>query len=472
MAKQIITQKQETIFAQDSEVRRLYKLFNQEFANLSSDNIKFYLEAAQKGINFFKAFLFDEIRRKDLRIAGLCQTRKLSVLKKQWQIESDNEELKQFIDGIFSKFSVSQFLADIIEAQIQGLAVFRLDYDLRDGKLFLRSAEMIPNYATVFQDGLKLVDFSYASLTQLRQQAYSDNPNVNCFDLDPVYFLPVLGFEGVEENGLLNGLIDSIIWGYFFKNYGLKDWSIFLERFATPGVIGKYDPLMNKEDKITLWNAVQNFGNLFKALIPNTAELTTLSDPQKQASGSLFETYMKFWNDELSIRILGQAMTTDTGSGGSFAKAQVGNFIREDLMSGDMALIAQTVNQLIKLIIDINFANVEDYPKFKFVEQEDLDAKSKTADIFVKIHNAGFDIDPEDIAETFGLTVTQTAPPPAPSFVNTNLSPDENGNPADTSNTKPDTQNINGKFTESLPPKKKKEMIEELLLELWSEIKN
>jgi phage gp29-like protein len=435
-------------YNRNTETERIYQLYAREFSTLSSDSIKTYFDAAQKGINFFKAFLFEEIRRRDLRIGGLCQTRKLSVLGSEWKVEAKTENgLVDFIQENFSRIDMSQFITDIVEAQLQGMSIFQLFYEIANGRQYLSDIRLVPNYLVYNKNGIQFLDFSKMTVYDLRSQIYVEHPAFQFIPLDPMYYFETYSLDGNDENGLLNGLIDSAIWGYFFKSYGLKDWSVYLERFAMPSVIGEYDPLMSKPDRDTLTKCVNDFGNLMRATIPNTAKINIQSDMSK--ANDLYERYMKFWNDELSIRILGQAMTTDTGQGGSFAKAQVGNWVREDIQRGDKALVTVAMNRLIKKIIDINFASVTDYPVFSFVDEENIDYKIKKADLVVKLKQAGFDADENELKEIFGLTLTKSTAGGigVPAIGGTNSQP---------------------AFAEAKP--KKKQMIEDFLLDLWSSI--
>ncbi|MBW7888386.1 MAG: DUF935 family protein [Bacteroidetes bacterium] len=429
-------------YSKNVETEKIFRAYTREFSALDADSIKFYFDAAQKGINFYKAFLFEEIRRRDLRIGSICQTRKLSVLDYEHTIEGDNEQHVEFIKENFARINFNQFLADIVEAQLQGMSVFQLFYDFIGTKQVLRDIALIPNYLIYNKNGIRFIDFSKLSFYTLRAEVHAENPSLPFVELDPMYYFEAYSFDGNSENGLLNGLIDSIIWGYFFKSYGLKDWSVFLERFAMPSVIGKYDPLMSKPDRDTLTKAVNDFGNLFRATIPNTAEITVQGDANKMSAGTLYENYLKYWNDELSIRALGQAQTTDTSEGGSFAKAKVGNIVREDYMRGDKALIASVINAFIKKLIDLNFANIGEYPVFTFLESEKLDYKLQKADLLVKLRTAGFEVEDEtELENVFGFKLIKSAPP-------------ANSGPFPA-------------FAENLP-KKKKAQIENYLLELWS----
>lgn len=397
------------------ETEKLHDTYTREFSELTTENLRFYFLSARKGINFFKAFLFDEIKRRDLRIGGICETRKLSALSNEWDIEGDNKEHVDFIKENFERINIDQVMSDVVEAQLQGMSVFQLFYEILNNKMYLQDVTLVPNYLIYSKGEVKFIDFQKMNVYSLRSEASSEIPKLPFVEYDPNYFFEVYSFDGNEENGLLNGLIDSIIYGFFFKSYGIKDYSMFVERFAIPAVIGEYDPLMSKLDRDALWNAVKNFGNLFKAMIPNTAKLNTVSDQSKGATSNVFSDYIKYWDDSLSIRVLGEAMTTDTGEGGSFAKAKVGKEVSEDKKAADRILIKAAFNGLIKKLLDINYASVREYPKFEFQQQEDLVYKNSKAEMLVKLKGAGWEADQKEVEETFeGKFTKSLVPSPSP----------------------------------------------------------
>lgn len=438
-----------SLYFNNTETDKLYDMYTREFSELTTENLRFYFLSARKGVNYFKAFLFDEIRRRDLRIGGICESRKLSVLSNEWDIEGDDKEKVQFIKDNFGRINIQQMMSDIIEAQLQGMSIFQLFYEIENNKMYLSEAPMIQNYLVYSKGGIKFLDFSHLSIFSLRAQASAPVPTVPLIELDPMYYFEVYSFDGNEENGLLNGLIDSIIYGFFFKVYGLKDWSSFIERFAVPALLGTYDPLMSKSDREALWNAINNFGNLFRAMIPNTADLKPLSDNTKSqtgGSGGVFETYTDYWDNSLSIRVLGEPMTTDTSSGGSYAKAKVGREVSEDKKLADRILIKATFDKLIKKLTDLNYANVKQYPEFVFRDEEDVDLKDKKADVLVKLFQAGFTADDKEVSEMFDMVLTKIASGNNSQFVE--------------------------KFAELIDSKKKLKVIDEWIAELWNEAEN
>lgn len=393
--------------------RGIYNLYTDEFSSLDSNQVKFYLESARKGVNFWKALLFDEIRRRDTHIGAVCQTRKLSVAACPFEINCEDEKSKEFIERTFDSFNMLNFISDIVESSIQGVSLFEINYSYVD-KLGTVPTDivLIPNSIVLYDedtDEYKLLNSEatdYFNIRAASANSLQDSIDVNQFpqiDIDPLKLIEVHSFDGNSRNGLQNGCIDSLIWTYFFKSYGMKDWASYIERYAIPLRLGKYDPMMGTAEKNSLIDAVKNIGHNSYAVYPNTAEINFLTDSGKGNSSELFGKYIEYWNEQVSIRVLGQTLTTKMEGSGSYAAAKVHDNVRKDIMNSDMKLVEITVNNLIRRVLDLNFAKVEEYPEFKFTESENLEYQEKKSKIYLDLKTLGVNISADKISEDFGI---------------------------------------------------------------------
>lgn len=411
-------------YANVQNPRNLNQLYMSEFSGLNPDNLHYYLDAARKGLNFWKSLLFEEIRRRDLRIGAVCQTRKLAVAKKKWELsyptdsavpETAQKEHKDFLYSNYRNINFVQFITDIVEAQIQGVSTFEIIYKTDGSKYYLDQICYNPNYLLLFNDlanEYRYLNHEKADAYGLRSVSWNtsqDRIDISDLQIEPVNPLKLIEVESLDgnaQNGFLNGCIDSLIWAFLFKNYGLKDWAIYIERFASPAVVGKYPALMNKGNKAQLFEAVKNWGNLFKATIPADCSLELLSDTSKGSTQTLFKDYVNDWDKNISIRVLGQSLTTDIGDVGSRAAAQTHDQVREDLVIADMILVSHVINGLNKRLIDINYPGVKEYPVFEFEEELNIDFKLKRSQIVTNLKNSGWTVSQEDIQEEFDVEVT------------------------------------------------------------------
>lgn len=397
--------------------RQIYNLYTNEFSQVTSDNVKYYLEAARLGLNFWKSLLFEEIRRKDLHIGGVCQTRKLAIASKSWSIECDeDEELAGWVCKNFENINVVNLITDIVEAQIQGVSTFEVNYKYgAGGRYELDGVRYIPNHLLLYddiQDEYKFMDAARADGNVLKAMSIGsfldrvDLSRIPQVDVIQSKILEVHSFDGNAQNGFQNGCIDSLIWAYFFKSYSIKDWATFLEKFATPSVIGTYDPFsIDERTRAQLNTLVKNFGHMFWAVIPNTTDIKVGSEKQSanSMSNEIYKTFTDYWNEQVSIRVIGQTLTTDIKGKGSFAAAKVHDTVRKDILGADMLLVTDAMNRLIRKIIDINFGSVKHYAKFKFNEDQDIDYLKTASEVYRTLDSMGYRITGDEVKKIFGV---------------------------------------------------------------------
>lgn len=411
-------------------VSSVYNLYTQEFSYLLVDQLKYYFECARLGLNFWKSLLFEEIRRRDLHIGGVLQTRKRSILsqirnkKIEQLINSDWEEGKKFIVDNFSqgKIRFVNFLSDIIEAEIQGVSLFEKVFRYESGKLWLNEIILIPNHLVVYDDindEYKFLDSSSNDAMLLRSLGWMglndriDLSQISTIDIDPEKILEVHSLDGNANNGFLNGFTDSLIWCYFFKSFSLKDWSIFLELYAMPGRIGKYDSLMTqKKDLDDFQKAVENFGALYWAVI-NKDNNIELLDSNKTASSQVYETFINYWDTKSSIRVLGNNITTEIKKYGSYSAVIGAKAVSDEIADSDILLVEDTVNVLIESLIRLNYSNPPEIPKFKFPIEITLDDLKKKSSIYVDLNTLGYTPEKEELEDEFDVKLedNQVNPP-------------------------------------------------------------
>lgn len=426
-ASMVKTKKEASLEMQSESIqietpKNLYGTYISDFSALTPDSLKFYFEASRKGVNFYASLLQDEIRRRDMRIGAVCQTRKLGVANKKWNLsfredsivsEGTQKEILAVVDQAIQKINLPNFFTDIVEAQLQGVSTFEIVYGVDGSRIVVDKINYIPNYLLLYNDltnSYHYLEPSKADAVALRSICSTSEDRIDVMSLarqplHPLKVLEVHSLDGNAPNGFLNGSHISLIWAFLFKNYGLKDWSIYVERYAMPAVLGKLPQFISKKDRESFINAVKNFGVLFRGVIPNGASIDFLNDQAKGSSTAMFQDYVDYWNKEISIRVLGQSLTTDIGNVGSKAASQTHDEVRHDIAIADMLLVKQAMNELIRRIIVLNMGELSEYPDFSFAEEVDVDYTLKRSAILVNLRNAGWKVAQKNIEKEFGFEV-------------------------------------------------------------------
>lgn len=155
------------------------------------------------------------------------------------------------------------------------------------------------------------------------------------------------------------------------KKGGIKFWVVFTEKYGMPFLIGKHPRGTSKEDTNDLADLLEAMVQDAIAVIPDDSSVE-IREATKNSSADIFEKLIDKMNAEVSKAILGQTLTTEIGSTGSYAASNTHFAVRKDIIDSDKKLAEKTINQLIAWIYELNFTNTE-VPQFELYEEEDVD---------------------------------------------------------------------------------------------------
>jgi phage gp29-like protein len=205
----------------------------------------------------------------------------------------------------------------------------------------------------------------------------------------------VLHTAGKAKNGYgaRLGLHRTLSWPFIYKAYALGDFAEYLETFGLPIIVGKYYQGASADEKSSLMRAVTALGHDARAIMPADMQL----EIQKITGGGTDTPHLAMveWVEKSQSKcILGQTLTTDTGSGGggSYALGKVHAEVRGDILRADARQLAATLTRdLVYPLIAINRGGIDGLrrcPQFRFDlgETEDLVAY---ADALPKLVGAG-----------------------------------------------------------------------------------
>lgn len=209
------------------------------------------------------------------------------------------------------------------------------------------------------------------------------------------YVMPV----GTERDlGLLMAAAPYVI----YKRSALANWAQYAELFGHPFRKGKYKSF-DDQTRITLEKALEAMGSAAWAVIPEEAELDIIPIAGSQGSSDLYNMLRQACNEELSILVLGQTMTTSDGS--SRSQAEVHLQVEDKITMSDKIWVEHILNWRFKKILSAHGYNV-DGGKFAFADTNQL-TKPEHLKILIDINNNFGTIDPDYIAKTFDVPITK-----------------------------------------------------------------
>jgi len=408
-----------TATVMEENPRLIYDLFTEEFSNLTSANVKNYIEYARKGFPAYMYWLFDTILQRDLRFGSTVRRRKLSVIDEKYEIQCEWEEGKEFAEMILNKLGDSRFsiYRSMVEGNYKGIKMFEVNWISEGGKWIPYDVQGISNHLYLYDD--RKDEYSVMDIKNVTGNDLINYGAVGVMDRIPIEAIPKVdippdklivlkSIEGNVKNSFMNGLTIGFILAFFCKNYNVKDLQMYIEKFANPTVDAEYDPL-NVATKTEMVTAVQNFKAHGSIVHPAGTLFKLLNDESKGATSDIFMRSINYWDISATIAALGESETTELGEQGSLAALKEIKKVSNDYHIADMKLISIGFNELFKKAFDLNFATVQEYPVMQFVKVKTLEDKKSQSEIYRNLNDIGYKVSKEVIEEQQDIEVEETS---------------------------------------------------------------
>ena len=257
-------------------------------------------------------------------------------------------------------------------------------------------AKIIENYETIKKtdaqriEAIKTLGDDIPNMSELISRAK---------ELCPKYSLKLL-----EQQEALNSISSAIsllnLTNMKLIKHGMiltdKKLNIIIEACAPKG--NSYTG-NGKEETNTLADMLEEMVQDAIAVIPDDSSVE-IQEANKSSSAAIYEQLIDKMNAEISKAILGQTLTTEIGSTGSYAASNTHMGIRQDIIDSDKKLVEQTINQLIQWIYEINFSNAE-IPVFELYQEEDVDLALAQRDKI--LFDSGVKFTKEYFIKTYGF---------------------------------------------------------------------
>jgi phage gp29-like protein len=187
----------------------------------------------------------------------------------------------------------------------------------------------------------------------------------------PEYKFLLIQHNATYQNPYGDPALSKCFWPVTFKRGGMKFWAIFAEKYGMPYLIGKHPRGTSKEETEKLADLLESMIQDAVAVIPDDSSVEIMEPGGKSASSQIYRDLLEYCDQEITISLLGQNLTTQVEKG-SYAAAQVHMQVRKDLLDSDKRLIENIFNSLIKWIYEINFSEGET-PYFTLYEEEEVE---------------------------------------------------------------------------------------------------
>ena len=200
-----------------------------------------------------------------------------------------------------------------------------------------------------------------------------------------------------------SGIARIAAWGWMFKAFTLRDWSIFAQTYGQPVRLGRFDSNASAEDRATLWRAVANIAGDCAAIVPKGMDIEFKESSNVSAGSDLYERRANWLDRQISKAVLGQTTTTDAVSGGH-AVAKEHRQVQEDIERADCKGLAATLNRdLIRPWIDLEYGPQKRYPRLR-IERPEADDLQRLATVLNVLVPMGLRVSMAEVRDRIGLS--------------------------------------------------------------------
>ncbi|OQB41229.1 MAG: hypothetical protein BWY06_00916 [Candidatus Latescibacteria bacterium ADurb.Bin168] len=347
-----------------------------------------------------------DMERKNGFLYGVLRTRVQSVLSRRWSIIPASTGARDLATAAFIREALDRIEGSFLDDLRSIAAAVRYGYSL---------AELVwqPWESTRFGERLTIrairdkppEEFTFTSdefgaVTGVQHHLAG---RVRTFPLDRfVHF----AFEPEGGNPYGNGLLPRSFWHDWFMREGFKFWAVYLERFGSPLVRAIVPPATSPEERRQVEEVIESVQQRTGVVLPEGIALDFLEASRTGAAG--FREFIEEQKQAIAIIVLGQTLTTFVGARGSLALGTVHQTTKEEIVRADAEALATVVNeQVIRRLVDANFAGVERYPvwTWEMTSPQDLEALAR---VLVRLQAAGIRVPTEWVERTFGVRLPET----------------------------------------------------------------
>lgn len=337
--------------------------------------------------------LAEEIEERDPHYASVLRTRKLAVAALPPSVEAASDDaadvrLADEVRKLMESDQIPELFFDLLDGLGKGMGVCQILWNTTVTPWVPQDYKWVdPRYLRMDTDTL-------SEILLISDDAPHGKP------LQPYKFITHLP-RSKSGNVWRNGLTRQCAVLYMLKSFTVRDWWAFAEVFGIPIRVGKYGPNATPEQIATLKNAIATIASDAGAIIPDSMMVELVETAKGDGGDTLFESMVRWCNEEISKLVLGQTMTTENGS--SMAQANVHNEVRLDIAKWDARQLESTINEyLVKPFIILNWGVQKAYPRvcIRVPEPEDL---KLLVDSLMPLVDRGMRVSESELRDKFGL---------------------------------------------------------------------
>lgn len=334
---------------------------------LSAEKLQRIFTQADDGDHEDLMTLADEILQRDMHFRAVVQTRRLIVSHIPVTVHEASDDARdvQIAEDLRSVVDTGNFrdmVLQLLDATYKGFSVSEMVWDFR-------KTPASPRFKDRDQRDFK---YDAGDMTTLRRKT----SEISVEEMRAGKYL-VHEPKIMSGTPLSGGLCRPMAILYLLKSFALKDWNAFAEVFGFPLRIAKHPQNATDEVKDTLLATLQALGTDAAAVISDDLSIEFATGVTAGGGQDVFEGLASFCDRAASKGVLGQTLTTEQGTVGSLALAEVQERVMFDIRDHDADQVSGTIqDQFVKIWTALNYGENVEPPRLqkKHRDPEDLEA--------------------------------------------------------------------------------------------------
>jgi len=323
--------------------------------------------------------IYDDLER-DCHAFSVLQKRKMAVIARGWEVEPASKSAldvraAEMVTEHFKAIDFDKLTVDLLDALLKGYSVGEVMWGQNGREIYIDRFIPRNQRRFIFDSDYKLRLLTMENMTQGELMP------------DKKFIVHTYGGKDGTPYGL--GLGSRLFWPVFFKRQDITFWLTFADKFGSPTLLGKYPDGTLEADQVEFINNLANMAQDAAIGIPESHTLDLL-EAKRAGGGDVFEKLARYMDEQISVAVLGETMTT-SGSSSGLGGNQSGthNEVRLELVKADADLLSGTLNgSVVKWLTEFNTPGATP-PRIKRVveEEDDLSVHAKRD---TEIYKMGF----------------------------------------------------------------------------------
>ncbi|MBQ7568190.1 DUF935 family protein [bacterium] len=295
----------------------------------------------------------------DAKVCACVEQRKAGCLSMLWDIKGDeaSADAIEIIRQAMQRLGMPSLISEILNAVLWGFQPLEVMWEVRGGLTLPARVIGKPAHWFCFSadNELRFLSVDHPDGEELR---------------DRKFLLAQHNATYINPYG--EKLLPKCFWPVMFKKGAWKWWVTATEKFGSPFILGKVPRGTDQTEIAKLDESLQALIQDVTAVIPNDTAVEIMDGQSGSSASAPHRELIEQCNAEIALAILGQTLTTEVGSTGSYAASKTHNDVRADIIAGDKRMVEETLQTLVDWIYELNWSGSTP-PKFSMWDEEDVD---------------------------------------------------------------------------------------------------